>query len=93
MAQVRKRMSSEETVFTSAVASVTPPTGVRLRRLALDTDFTGDPAVRVVYGVSKKVPLPRKRAQSLASFSRNVANKLWDLSTERIPYVTFEDVK
>ncbi len=77
----------------SAIDSVPTPDGVRLQRFFFDSDHSGDPAIRVVFGVSKKIPLTKRRVTTLTQFRIAVGDALWKLSLGPIPYVTFEDVR
>lgn len=85
--------SSQEHVITETIRSVPAPDGVRLRRFFFDRDHTGDPAIRVIFGVSKKYDLTKQRLSELNQFRVNVGRALWNASEDRIPYVTFEDAK
>jgi hypothetical protein len=75
------------------VDSIVPPKGVRLRRIYFDNDHSGDPAVYIVFAVSKKVPLTKPRIRSLSALSNAVTDPIWNMPSAPIPYVRFEDVR
>jgi hypothetical protein len=83
----------QEAAITEALASVALPKGVRLLRFALDNDWTGDPAVHVVYGVSKKIPDTKANIKKLVDLSRAVREAVDELRLDRFTYVNFEDVR
>ena len=74
-----------------AVRSVEVPKGVELRRIAFDNDFGGDPAIRVVYGITRRIALTKARVRELTDFKLAVGDRIWSLQTGRIPYVTFAE--
>jgi hypothetical protein len=83
----------QEAAVAEALSTVTPPKGVRLLRFALDTDWSGDPAVHVVYGVSKKIPLTKARVRDLVALSRAAADAVDKMQLDRHTYVSFDDVR
>jgi hypothetical protein len=78
-----------EVAVEETVRSFMPPKGIRLHRVYFDEDHTGDPAIRVIYVVTRKVELTKQRVKELSDFRRSVASALWELQTGRIPYVTY----
>jgi hypothetical protein len=82
-----------EASVAEALATVSVPKGTKLLRFYFDSDWAGDPAVRVVYGVSKHVPLTKARARELAALSRAAQAAVDKLQLERFTYVTFDDVR
>ena len=86
-------VSAQEELVKEALATVSLPKGVRLLRFFFDTDHTGDPAVRVVYGVSKKVPLTARRGRELAALSQATSFAIRDTGIDRFAYTTFDDVR
>jgi hypothetical protein len=85
--------SPQEADVEQALSTVTPPKGVRLLRFALDTDWSGDPAIHVVYGVSKKIPLTKARIRDLVTLSRTTADAVDKVQLDRHTYVSFDDVR
>ena len=83
----------QEALVAEALGNVTLPKGVRLLRVYFDTDWAGDPAIRVVYGVSKKIPLTKARVQDLVVLSRAAAKATDELHLDRHTYVNFDDVR
>ncbi len=84
---------AQEKRVREALETVRLPQGVRLLRFSLDTDHTGDPAVRVVYGVSRRFPLTAARGRELAALSRATADAVLNGGVDRFAYTTFEDVR
>jgi hypothetical protein len=78
-----------EAIVEETVKSFTPPKGIRLHRVYFDEDHTGDPAIRVIFVVTRKIELTKQRVQELSDFRLAVADALWKLQTERIPYVRY----
>jgi hypothetical protein len=83
----------QEAAVAEALSTVTLPKGVRLVRFYFDNDWSGDPAVRVVYGVSKKIPLTKARVRDLVSLSDAASRAVDQLNLDRFTYVTFDDVR
>jgi hypothetical protein len=83
----------QEALVADALATVSLPKGVRLLRFYFDSDWSGDPAVRVVYGVSKKIPLTKARVRDLVALMREAENAIDILHLDRFAYVTFDDVR
>jgi hypothetical protein len=83
----------QEAAVAEALASVALPKGVRLLRFTLDNDWSGDPAVHVVYGVSKKIPSTKANINQLVLLSRAVRDAVDELRLDRFTYVSFEDVR
>jgi hypothetical protein len=82
-----------ETTILGIVDSIPPPKGVRLRRVYFENDHSGDAAVYIVYGVSKKFPLTKARVRELTALSDAVTDPIWNIRNSPIPYVKFEDVR
>jgi hypothetical protein len=74
-----------------AIASVPAPKGVRLDRFFFDNDHAGDPAIRVIFTLTRRGgPSDKERISTLTDFRIAVRDRLWDLQTGRIPYVSFQ---
>ncbi|MDQ2925215.1 MAG: hypothetical protein M3R43_06635 [Acidobacteriota bacterium] len=84
---------SHEADVSEALSAVMLPKGVRLLRFSLDSDWSGDPAVHIVYGVSKKIPLTKARVRELVALSRAAADAVDQVQLDRHTYVTFDDVR
>lgn len=69
------------------------PKGVRLIRIFFDSDWSGDPATRVVYGVSKRLPLTKLRVRELTKLSVATETALETVREGGSVYVSFEDVR
>jgi hypothetical protein len=84
---------AQEALVEQAVRSIAIPEGIRLRRIVFDTDHSGDTAVYVMFGVSKKFELTPARVRKLGTLRRAVTDKIDELNIGRLPYVVFEDAR
>jgi len=82
-----------ETTAREVLAGLILPKGVRLLRVFFDSDWSGDPATRVVYGVSKGVPLTKARVRQLTALSVATESALASIREGGSVYVSFEDVR
>jgi len=73
-----------------AIAEVPMPKGVRLERIFFDNDHAGDPAIRVIFALTRRGPSDEERMNVLTDFRIAVRDRLWDLQTGYIPYVNFQ---
>ena len=84
----------EEAMVREAIATIEPPPGVRLRRINLDyVDSTGDAAVQVIFAVTRKIPLTKKRVIALSRFSTAVAETITRLGLPKWPFVKFTEMR
>lgn len=81
-----------EALVRVAVEAVPLPPGVKLRRVELTEDWSGDPAVYLRYVNSTKIPLTPKRVRVISGFSRMVQDKVYDLRIGLMPYVRWDEV-
>lgn len=93
MGAVLVHSSAQEDLIKEALASVAIPKGVRLLRFFFDTDHTGDPAVRVVYGVSKRAFPSMVGGRDLSELSLATAIAIRQTGIDRVPYTDFKDVR
>jgi hypothetical protein len=82
-----------EHLVEEAVKSVPTPRGVRLRRIYFDTDSTGDPAIYIVFAVSRRLGVAPARIRSIGDLQDAVREAVDAVQADRIPYVRFEDAK
>jgi len=80
----------QEAEIAEVVAAVPAPKGVRLKRIFFDNDHAGDPAIRVIFTLTRRGPSDKARMSTLTDFRIAVRDRLWDLQTGRIPYVRFQ---
>ncbi len=84
---------SQEAAVTDLLGTLELPKGIRLRRVFFDTDWSGDPAIRIVFVNSLKYPLTKQRIDLLSDVSLKAAriiNRAW---IDHFAYVTFEESK
>jgi hypothetical protein len=89
LAQVNPLEATARTIL----AGIALPKGVRLLRIFFDSDWSGDPATRVVYGVSKRHPLTKLRVHELTKLSIATESALAAIREGGLVYVSFEDVR
>ena len=82
-----------ETTAREVLTGLSLPKGVRLLRIFFDSDWSGDPATRVVYGVSKSLPLTKPRVRQLTELSVATESALAAIREGGSVYVSFEDVR
>jgi hypothetical protein len=92
MSMVAPSILDEETVA-KAVDSVLRPQGVSRGRISFDLDHAGEPAIRVIFPVSKKIALTPSRVTELAEFRRSVRDAVRALGSASFPYVSLEDAR
>jgi hypothetical protein len=85
--------SPQEAVVEKEIRSLSMPKGVRLRTVSFDTDHSGDPAVYVVFTVSKQQGFGPARIRSLGVLRNFVFGVIDNLNLNRLCYVRFVDVK
>jgi hypothetical protein len=83
----------QEAAVAEMVRSLTLPKGVRLKTTFFDVDHSGDPAVYVVFAVSKQYGLGPARIRSLTSLRERVLRAFDSLGLDQLCYVRFVDVK
>jgi len=82
-----------ETTAREVLTRLSLPKGVRLLRIFFDSDWSGDPATTVVYGVSKSLPLTKPRVRQLTELSIATESALSTIREGGLVYVLFEDVR
>jgi hypothetical protein len=82
-----------ETTAREVLAGLSLPKGVRLLRIVFDSDWSGDPATTVVYGVSKSLPLTKARVRQLTELTVATESALSSIREGGLAYVWFEDIK
>jgi hypothetical protein len=83
----------QEAAVTELLSTLELPKGVRLRRVFFDNDWSGDPAIRIVFVNSLKYPLSKQRINQLSDVknrARRVVNAAWP---DHYAYATFEESK
>jgi hypothetical protein len=80
-----------EMLLDQTVKAVPVPKGVLLRRIYFDTDSTGDPAIYIVYAVSRRLGIAPAAVRSIGTLENAVSEAVEALHLDRIVYVRFED--
>jgi len=83
----------QEVAVAEAVRSLPLPKGVRLKTISFDEDHSGDPAVYVIFAVSKQYGLGPARIRSLTALRESVLRAFDGLGLDQLCYVRFVDVK
>jgi hypothetical protein len=83
----------KEAEVEAVIRAVPLPEGVSFENLVFDTDYVGDPAIRVKFSVSKKTPLTPARVRELARIHDKVADAVRPLQVGALTYVRFTDAK
>jgi len=83
----------QEAAILDIVAMIPPPPGVRLKRVFFNMDHSGEPAIRVIFGVAKKFDLTEARVHELGEFQRAVRDAILEKGFDSFPYVTFGDAR
>jgi hypothetical protein len=89
LAQINPLETSAREVLTRLAL----PKGVKLLRIFFDSDWSGDPATTVVYGVSKSHPLTKARVRQLTELTVATESALASIREGGLVYVWFEDVR
>ncbi len=84
----------EEVLVREVIGGIDPPPGVRLRYINLNyVDSTGDLAVQVVFGVSKRIPLTEQRIANLSRFKRALAESITLLGLPKWPLINYVETR
>lgn len=87
-----KSYFEEEPEVRELLAEVPLPAGVELQRIDAGEDWTGEPAMHIVLGVSQSVPLTKERVSDLRRVMQRIDNKMIDAGMPKWPFVHFVDV-
>ena len=83
----------EESLIREFVAQMTLPVGVTFKRVDQAIDSSGEPALRVLFAVSMKLPLSKKRVNALSDLKNELQDKIFRANLPKWPYVSFVEVK
>jgi hypothetical protein len=86
-------ISQQEESVKQAIDGIALPPGVKFRGMDFGFDHSGDPALYLVYGVSKRLGFGAARMRLLHQFDREVTDASYQTGIERLVYVRFEDTK
>jgi len=75
------------------VGSVSPPIGVKLKRIDQGLDHSGDHAVWIIFAASKRVPLTKRRVALLENFASAVRDRVLNIHSGYLPYIRFVEMK
>ena len=83
----------EESLVLDKISDVPLPEGVRFKRLERSAMWFGEPAWRLYYNVSRKIPLTKKRGKHLVDLHFEVQKRILDLGGDRFPLVEFIETR
>ncbi len=83
----------EETVIRETVAQIELPEGVRLLRIESAEESDGDLAWRIVFSVSKKLPLNKRTMAQLQAVRKAVRDVIFPLNLDKWHFVRFIEGK
>lgn len=83
----------EESLIREFVAQMTLPVGVKLSRVEQYIDWTGDEALRILFAVSTRYPLTKKRVNALSDMKDTLQEKIFRANVAKFPYVSFLETK
>lgn len=79
----------EESLIRDFVAQTTLPVGVRFKRVDQAIDSSGEPALRIIFAVSRKFPLNKKRVNDLSDLKNALQDKVFRANIAKWPFVNF----
>jgi hypothetical protein len=83
----------QEAAVADLLGTLELPKGVRLRKVFFDTDWSGDPAIRIVFVNSLKYPLTKQRIDLLSDLMVRAARLVNAAWPDHFAYVTFDEAK
>ncbi|MHB1699148.1 MAG: hypothetical protein ACYCSN_03275 [Acidobacteriaceae bacterium] len=69
------------------------PRGVRLEKVDVGDDHSGDPALWIFFAVDKKIKLTHQRVIELRKFADAVSDKVQEANLGPWPYVRFVEAR
>ena len=85
--------AKEEAIIREKIAEVPLPAGVKFKSLEPMTEWTGEDAWRVVYTVSTRFPLTKKRLREIGMIEKGLSKLILPLGLGKWPFVKFIEVK
>jgi len=83
----------EESLIREQIAQIDLPEGVRFKSLVPSSEWTGEPAWRIYFNVSTKIPFTKKRIAELGTMKINLRHRIFDLQLGKWPFIHFKDAK
>ena len=90
MATMAQPRVDEEAIIREKIAEVPLPVGVKFKSLEPMTEWTGEEAWRVIYTVSTRYPLTKKRLRALGTIEKGLSKLIlplwfWQVALRSIP--------
>ena len=83
----------EETLIREKIAEVKLPAGVKFKRLLPIIDSTGDPAWRIYFSVSRRIPITPKYLKQISAMTSHLQDDIIKLGLGKFPYTKLEDAR
>ncbi len=83
----------EEALVRETIEQIALPKGVRLQRVEQSNAWTGEPALRIYFAVSKSIPLTTARVKALGRVREELVDKLLASGLEKWPFIRWLDAK
>ena len=84
-------VSNEVEQVRQIVEQVTLPSGVKLKSVGEGWDWEGDPVWRIIFTVSKRIPLTKPFVRSLTTLTHEVIRQVSSLGLGKFPMVDFTE--
>jgi hypothetical protein len=83
----------EEGLIREQIAQIDLPEGVRLKSIEPASEWTGEPAWRLSFSLSRRIPLTDKRLSELSRMKDSLMDRIFALRLGKWPFVHFKGVK
>ncbi len=83
----------EESLIREFVAQMTLPVGVKFKRVDQTVDSSGEPALKIYFAVSMKLPLTKKRVDDLSNLKNALQDRVFQANITKWPFVSFLEAK
>jgi hypothetical protein len=81
----------EESLIREQIAQIELPEGVRFKSLEPMTESTGEPAWRITFSASTKIPLTNERLAELGNVRVSLEDRIFSLHLSKWPFIRFVD--
>ena len=92
-ATVQPVQLDEDSLIREKIAELTLPAGVKFKRIEQFYDWTGDPAVRIYFSVSRKARVVPKFIKELSALTVQLQDNILGLGLGKFPFVKFDDAR
>lgn len=75
------------------IATLDAPPGVKLKKVDVGDDHSGDPALWIFFAATKRIKLTDRRVVELRKFADAVSDKVLEANLGPWPYVRFVEVR